>query len=108
VHISKGGFGNSDQFFGWHSWRFLLLVLTKIRKLIFDFLWMGGRKEHGIHLCSWEKIAKPKLLGGWGLRNLFIFNRALATKSLWQVLMEEGIWHRVIKYKYLPYTFVAT
>jgi hypothetical protein len=41
-----------------------IAVLTKIRKLIFDFLWMGGHKEHVIHLCSWVRIEKPKPLGG--------------------------------------------
>jgi hypothetical protein len=83
-------------------------VLSKIRQMIYDFLWMGGRKDHGIHLCNWFQIAKPKSLGGWGLKNPFLFNRALATNSLWRVLMEDGIWHRVIKDKYLPYTSVAT
>jgi hypothetical protein len=68
-------------------------VLTKIHKLIFNFLWTVGRKELVIHLCSWVLIAKPKPcswvriaklkpLGGWGLRNLFIFNCALAANSL--------------------------
>jgi hypothetical protein len=28
-------------------------ILIKIHKLIFEFLWTGGRKESGIHLCSW-------------------------------------------------------
>jgi hypothetical protein len=83
-------------------------VLSKIRKLIFDFLWSGGGKTHGIHLCSWETLAKPKHLGGWGLQNLFLFNRALATNSLWRVLFKEGIWQQVIKDKYLPYFSVAT
>jgi hypothetical protein len=83
-------------------------VLTKIRQLIFDFLWSGGSTAHHFHLCSWEVLAKPKSLGGWGLRNIFHFNRALAANSLWRVLMKDGIWHRVIKDKYLPYISVAT
>jgi hypothetical protein len=69
---------------------------------------LGGRKDHGIHLCSWVQIAKPKSLGGWGLKNPFLFNQGLAANSLWRVLMEDEIWHRVIKDKYLPYTSVAT
>jgi hypothetical protein len=40
--------------------------------------------------------------------NLFIFNRDLATNSLWRVLTKEGIWNQVIKDKYLPHTSVST
>jgi hypothetical protein len=83
-------------------------VLSKIRKLIFDFLWEGGGKTQRIHLCSWETLAKPKHLGGWGLQNLFLFNHALAANSLWHVLFKEGIWKKVIKDKYLPFYSVAT
>jgi hypothetical protein len=42
------------------------------------------------------------------LRNIFIFNSALAANTLWRVLMKKGIWHTIIKDKYLPYTSVAT
>jgi hypothetical protein len=38
--------------------------LSRIRKLIFYFLQSVGGKYHGIHLCSWEILAKPKHLGG--------------------------------------------
>ena len=57
-------------------------VLSKIRQMVYDFLWMGGHKDHGIHLCNWFQIAKLKSLGGWGLKNPFIFNQVLATNSL--------------------------
>jgi hypothetical protein len=47
-------------------------------------------------------------MGGWGLRDIFLFNRSLAAISLWQALMKDGIWHRVIKDKYLIYCLVST
>jgi hypothetical protein len=84
------------------------LVLVKIRQLIFSFLWSGCSDRKQLHLCRWEAIAKPKKVGGWGLRNLFLFNKALATNTLWRVLTKTGIWHTVIKDKYLPYVSVAT
>jgi hypothetical protein len=83
-------------------------VLNKIRQLIFEFLWSGGGSTQHYHLCGWEVISKPKSYGGWGLRNLFHFNLALAANSLWRVLTKQGIWHKVIKDKYLPYTSVTT
>jgi hypothetical protein len=51
---------------------------------------------------------KTKSFGGWGLRNIFHFNRVLAANSLWSVLTKEGIWHKVIKDKYLPYSSIST
>jgi hypothetical protein len=83
-------------------------ILEKIRKLMFSFLWSGDEGKKHFHLCSWEVIAKPKLMGGWGIRNIFLFNNALAANSLWRVLMKEGVWNKVIKDKYIPHCSVVT
>jgi hypothetical protein len=83
-------------------------VLNKIRQLIYSFLWSGGSDKKHLHLSSWDSIARPKYLGGWGLRNIFLFSKALATNSLWRVLANDGIWHSVILGKYLPHCSVAT
>jgi hypothetical protein len=56
-------------------------MLSKIYKIMFDFLWAGGGKKQRIHLYSWENLAKPKHLGGWGFTNLFLFSRALDANS---------------------------
>jgi hypothetical protein len=77
-------------------------IFKQIRQLIYSFLWSGCRKKKSMHLCKWQQIARPKHLGGWGLRNLIGFSRALAANSLWRALMKEGLWQRVIKTKYLP------
>jgi hypothetical protein len=83
-------------------------VLNRIRKLVFSFLWSGNKKTSTFHLCNWETISKPKVFGGWGLRNIFCFSRALAAKSLWRGLMHPGIWQRVLKDKYFPHISVTT
>jgi hypothetical protein len=36
------------------------------------------------------------------------FNKSLAANTLWRVLTKVGIWHDVIKDKYLPYSLVET
>jgi hypothetical protein len=77
-------------------------ILLKIRQLMFNFLWSGSRKKKSIHLCNWKLLARPKLYGRWGLRNLNSFNSAMAENTLWRVLMKDGLWHRIIKDKYLP------
>jgi hypothetical protein len=82
-------------------------MLNRIRQLVFSFLWTGGKQKQSYHLCKWEIIARPKRYGGWGLRNLYSFYRALTTNTLWRVLMKRGIWQRVIKDKYLPFGSVT-
>jgi hypothetical protein len=82
-------------------------ILKRIRQLIFSFLWTSGSANKHLHLCHWESIAKPKSVGGWGLRNIFLFNQALASKSLWRVLSQDGIWHRVITGKYITHLTIS-
>jgi hypothetical protein len=76
-------------------------VLSKIRKLIFDFLWNEHQDKHRFHLCSWEVISRPKRNGGWGIRNLNLFNLALISVTLWCILTQKSLWHSVIRDKYL-------
>jgi len=60
------------------------IILNIIRRKIFSFLWIEKKIKEGIHLISWNKIAKPKKMGGWGLKNIFTFGKALAAKILWR------------------------
>jgi hypothetical protein len=83
-----------------------LSVLKKLQQLIFAFLWNGSKQNKGYHLCRWEMVSKPKSLGGWGLRNLQIFYKALSTNTLWRILMAPGIWSKVIKDKYITHQSV--
>jgi hypothetical protein len=57
-------------------------ILRTLRQLIFSFLWSGSNKFSGYHLCRWEAISKPKMMGGWGLKNLPFFYRALSANTL--------------------------
>jgi hypothetical protein len=82
-------------------------ILERLRQLIYTFLWSGGKEKKRIHLCNWDNLARPKKAGGWGIKNLVFFNKALAEKSLWRGLSTEGIWKKVIKDKYLPYVSVS-
>jgi hypothetical protein len=53
---------------------------------MFNFLWTGKKEKEIIHLVNWKRIAKPKKKGGWGIKNIFCFGKALAAK----ILMEES------------------
>jgi hypothetical protein len=81
-------------------------IQNKIRQIIFNFLWSGSRKKKNYHLCNWQLIARPKHLGGWGLRSLTGFSRALAAHSLWRAVLNDGLWQRVLKEKYYPFVSV--
>jgi hypothetical protein len=80
------------------------LILNKIRKLMFKFLWTGHLETQKYHLCRWEVLSRPKKFGGWGFHNLPLFNLALNATTLWRVLNQPSIWQKVIKEKYLHNT----
>eukprot|EP01018_Ginkgo_biloba_P023075 Gb_32325 [translate_table: standard] len=76
-------------------------VLDKIRKLSFRFLWPGNREKEGIPLVKWQVVAAPKASGGWGIKNLHLFGKALAAKFVWRLISSEGLWCQVLSHKYI-------
>jgi len=49
----------------------------------------------------WECISQPKALGGWGLKNIFLFSKALAAKVGWRLISTTSLWTTVIYQKYI-------
>jgi hypothetical protein len=66
-------------------------ILHKIKKTIFVFLWIGRHEKENMALVRWERLVKPKKEGVWGLKKIFLFPKALATKSLLKVILGEGL-----------------
>jgi hypothetical protein len=58
------------------------VILSNIRKVCFHFLCAGKREVGSIPLVKWPRIAMPKDLGGWGIKNINWFSKSLAAKSL--------------------------
>jgi hypothetical protein len=52
-------------------------------------------------LASWKKLVIPKSQGGWGLKNIFLFSKALVAKNVWRLIQGSGLWAQVIKDKYI-------
>lgn len=50
---------------------------------------------------GWERIALPKALGGWGLKNIFHFSKALVAKSGWHLISMKSLWTEVVWHKYI-------
>lgn len=75
--------------------------MDKIKQKCFAFLWSGVKKGHYFHLLNQEKITSPKPLGGWALKNILKFDKAMAAQSLWSCMWLGGIWGEIIMDKYL-------
>jgi len=80
-------------------------ILEKARRLCFSYLWSGNKETRKMPWVRWGRIALPKSLGGWGLKNIFHFSKALAGKVVWRLLTTTSLWTRVLIKKYLaPHT----
>ena len=49
----------------------------------------------------WEWIAVPNGLGGWGLKNIFLFAKSLVDKGGWRLLKADSLWNQVMVHKYI-------
>ena len=76
-------------------------ILDKIRRLCFYFIWSGKREKRVMPWARWERIALPKYLGGWGLKNIYNFSKALAMKVGWNFISTTRLWNEVVWNKYI-------
>eukprot|EP00253_Pinus_taeda_P022819 PITA_22819 len=76
-------------------------ILDKIRRICSRFLWAGSKEDSVLPWVAWEKVARPKEWGGWGIKNLSDFSLSLAPKSGWRIIKMENLWTRVVKRKYI-------
>jgi hypothetical protein len=56
-------------------------ILEKIKQLCFRFLWSCEAGKKKLVPASWKRLAVPKSLGGWELKNIFLFSKSLAAKN---------------------------
>ena len=76
-------------------------VRESLEKIQRNFLWNGTAEKRKMHLVDWKSICSPKKLGGLGIADLKIKNRALLNKWLWRFSEEEdSYWRKVIVEKY--------
>lgn len=77
-------------------------ILNSCNKIMRSFLWGGVEGNKRVAWIKLEKVCKPKALGGLGLREWDIFNKALLGKWWWRLLVEtESIWVKVLRAKYV-------
>lgn len=71
-------------------------VIKAIDKIRRRFLW-HGHKEHTsnryLGLIAWDNVTKPKCMGGMGIKDLEVMNKALLAKYGWNWLNKPEIWN---------------
>ncbi|GJU55122.1 hypothetical protein Tco_1228836 [Tanacetum coccineum] len=68
-------------------------IIYDIHQLIHGFLWCNGEYKRGKAKVAWDFICLPKHEGGLGLRNLDVFNYALMTTHIWNIVSnKESLW----------------
>ena len=76
-------------------------ILKRIQQICCRFLWRGQNSGKTLAWVSWDEIAKTKKLGGWGIKNLQLFSRALAAKMDWVIINSRSLWQEVMYFKYI-------
>ena len=76
-------------------------VINKLEKIRRKFFWQGGGTKRKYHLVKWEIICKSKKKGGLGIKDLRKMNISLLYKWWWKFEKEDGLWQKIVKFKYL-------
>jgi len=61
-------------------------VIRAIRNIQHSFLWHGHHPNKKWAMVGWDKICRPKYLGGLGLKDLRKINRIMGEKLWWHWL----------------------
>ena len=65
-------------------------VIQEIHSAMARFWWGGKGEERKMHWVSWEKMCKPKCMGGMGFKDLAVFNDALLGRQVWRLLRNKN------------------
>lgn len=78
-----------------------ITVCEEAERICRDFIWGSSVDRRKCHLVSWEKLCKPKEVGGVGFRSMGILNQAYVMKLAWQLMNDrDKLWVRIMRAKY--------
>ena len=76
-------------------------ILKGVDRMNKNFLWGSTESSKKIHWVGWQRVTKPKEVGGLSLQNAKGRNTALLAKLNWRLNVEkEALWARVLRHKY--------
>ncbi|KAJ9535674.1 hypothetical protein OSB04_un001171 [Centaurea solstitialis] len=61
-------------------------IIHELEKMFREFLWAQGEDARGKCKVAWEKVCAPINCGGLGFKRLALWNRALLTKHIWEII----------------------
>ncbi|XP_019097511.1 PREDICTED: uncharacterized protein LOC109131263 [Camelina sativa] len=76
-------------------------LCKRIQSALTRFWWDKNTEKKKMSWIAWRKLAKPAKMGGLGLRDIKLFNKALLAKLSWRILTNpQSLLARVLKGKY--------
>ncbi|KAK3184335.1 hypothetical protein Dsin_031621 [Dipteronia sinensis] len=80
----------------------------KLDKFNSDFLWGHTTNKNDVYLIKWDNVCLSKRNGGLGIKKTKNMNQVLLTKiGRWLLHGENGIWCKLLQYKYLKNRNIA-
>lgn len=76
-------------------------TLARLQQIYNRYLQAGSQDKWIFAWIGWQKIALPKKRGGWGLKDLPLFEQALAAKMSWALITSQNLWTRLSYHKYI-------
>ena len=67
-------------------------ITNRIKCICRQFLWRNQGKASTFAWIAWDRINLPKQWGGWGIKDLHLFSRALAAKMGWHLISGQSLW----------------
>lgn len=65
---------------------------TELDRINREFFWKKSSTEKGLPMVNWDKICRPKVCGGLGLRKAEAVNKTFMCKLAWKILKEPRNW----------------
>ncbi|CAL9226107.1 unnamed protein product [Arabidopsis halleri] len=76
-------------------------LCTKLTGVMMDFWWSTMQNIRKIHWIGAQKLMLPKVLGGFGFKDLQCFNQALLAKQAWRLLHDsDSLFSQLFKSRY--------
>ncbi|KHN34559.1 Putative ribonuclease H protein, partial [Glycine soja] len=76
-------------------------VINRISAIQRKFLWGGNPEGRKIAWISWSHCCTPKHMGGLGIKDIQILNKALLFKWKWMMFHQpDQLWNRILVSKY--------